>query len=106
MLRQASAQLKLTALEVRRSPWKLLYTPSTSDVAHENLYESARSFVMATNELESASLAFREVFEIDPEILERQPELKAEVEKYVFDALERFKKAQERLFSEIVDRKN
>ena len=102
-LRQASAQLKLTALEVRRSPWKLLYTPSTTEVAHENLYESARSFVMATNELESASMAFREVFEIDPEILKRQPELKNEVEKYVFDALGRFKKAQERLFSEIVD---
>jgi ABC-type transporter Mla subunit MlaD len=104
-LRQASAQLKLTALEVRRSPWKLLYTPSTTEVAHENLYESARSFVMATNELESASLAFREVFEINPEMLESQPELKAEVEKYVFDALDRFKKAQERLFSEIVDQK-
>jgi hypothetical protein len=104
-LRQASAQLKLTALEVRRSPWKLLYTPSTTEVAHENLYESARSFVMATNELESASLAFREIFEINPEMLESQPELKAEVEKYVFDALDRFKKAQERLFSEIVDQK-
>ena len=104
-LRQASAQLKLTALEVRRSPWKLLYTPSTTEVAHENLYESARSFVMATNELESASLAFREVFKVDPGILERQPELKSEVEKYVFDALDRFKKAQERLFSEIVDQK-
>ena len=102
-LRQSSAQLKLTALEVRRSPWKLLYTPSTSEVAHENLYESARSFVMATNELESASMAFREVFEIDPDILKRQPELKSEVEKYVFDALDRFKQAQERLFSEIVD---
>lgn len=105
-LRQASAQLKLTALEVRRSPWKLLYTPSTSELAHENLYESARSFVMATNELEAASLAFREVFLNDPALLERQPELEGEVRQYVLDALDRFKKAQERLFSEIVDQQD
>jgi hypothetical protein len=102
-LRQASAQLKLTALEVRRSPWKLLYTPSTSEVAHENLYESARSYVMATNELESASMAFREVFNLDPEATSINPELREQVQTYVLDALEGYRKAQERLFSEIVD---
>ena len=102
-LRQASAQLKLTTLEVRRSPWKLLYTPTTDVLAHENLYEAARSYVLATNELESAAGSFREVFELDPKLLERQPQLRKDVEKYVLDALERFKEAQERLFSEIVD---
>ena len=102
-LRQAGAQLKLTALEVRRSPWKLLYTPSTDEVAHENLYESARSYVMATNDLEAAALAFKQVFEIDPEILERNPELREQVETYVLDAIERYKEIQTRLFSEIVD---
>ena len=102
-LRQAGAQLKLTALEVRRSPWKLLYTPSTDEVAHENLYESARSYVMATNDLEAAALAFKQVFEIDPEILERNPELREQVETYVLDAIERYREIQTRLFSEIVD---
>jgi len=102
-LRQASAQLKLTTLEVRRSPWKLLYTPTTDVLAHENLYEAARSYVLATNELESAAGSFREVFELDPKLLERQPQLRKDVEKYVLDALERFKEAQKRLFSEIVD---
>lgn len=102
-LRQASAQLKLTTLEVRRSPWKLLYTPSSSELAHENLYSSAQSYVLATSELESAAMAFRQVFETNPEILERQPKIKEQVEKYVLDALERYKTAQEQLFSEIVD---
>ena len=49
--RQATAQLKLTT-EVRRNPWKLLYTPTSEVLEHENLYESARSYVMATSELE------------------------------------------------------
>ena len=102
-LRQATSQLKLTALEIRRSPWKILYTPSSDVLAHENLYESARSYVMATNELEAAAQSFRSVFEMNPEALKTRPELQEEVEKYVMDALERYKKAQERLFSEIVD---
>ena len=102
-LRQATSQLKLTALEIRRSPWKILYTPSTEVLAHENLYESARSYVMATNELESAAQSFRSVFELNPEALKDRPELQKEVEQYVMDALDRYKKAQERLFSEIVD---
>lgn len=102
-LRQATSQLKLTALEIRRSPWKILYTPSTEVLAHENLYESSRNYVMATNELEAAAQSFRSVFELDPEALKERPELQKEVEEYVMDALDRYKKAQERLFSEIVD---
>jgi ABC-type transporter Mla subunit MlaD len=102
-LRQATSQLKLTTLEVRRNPWKLLYTPTSEVLEHENLYESARSYVMATSELESAALAFKSVFELAPKTLEDRPELRDEVVTYVLDSLERFKKAQERLFSEIVD---
>jgi hypothetical protein len=70
---------------------------------HENLYESARSYVMATSELESAAMAFKSVFELAPKTLEDRPELRDEVVTYVLDSLERFKHAQERLFSEIVD---
>lgn len=102
-LRQATAQLKLTTLEVRRNPWKLLYTPTSEVLEHENLYESARSYVMATSELESAAMAFKSVFELAPKTLEDRPELRDEVVTYVLDSLERFKHAQERLFSEIVD---
>ena len=102
-LRQATAQLKLTTLEVRRNPWKLLYTPTSEVLEHENLYEAARSYVMATSELESAALAFKSVFELSPKALENRPELRDEVINYVLDSLERFKTTQERLFSEIVD---
>ena len=102
-LRQATSQLKLTALEIRRSPWKILYTPSTSVLEHENLYEATRSYVMATNELEAAAQSFRSVFEMNPETLKDRPELQEDVEKYVMDALDRYKKAQEQLFSEIID---
>lgn len=101
-LRQSAAQMKLTTLEVRRSPWKLLYTPTPDETAHENLYESARSYVLATNELESAARAFRNVFE-SPSATDVTPELRKQVEQYVLDALERFKTAQERLFSELID---
>jgi len=40
-LRQAGAQVKLASMEVRRSPWKLLYRPSGDELGRENLYESA-----------------------------------------------------------------
>ena len=43
-LRQSATQVKLATMEVRRSPWKLLYRPSGDELARENLYESARAF--------------------------------------------------------------
>ena len=49
-----SEQLKLASIEIRRSPWRLLYTPKQKELETDNLYDAARSFAMAAGALDSA----------------------------------------------------
>ncbi len=55
--RLASDQLKSTLLEVRRSPWRLLYRPDTRELEFELLYDAARSYADTVTNLRTASEA-------------------------------------------------
>ena len=50
-----TAQLKLAAVEIRRSPWRLLYSPGDKEIEADNLYDAARSFAQAASSLDAAS---------------------------------------------------
>jgi ABC-type transporter Mla subunit MlaD len=54
-------QLKLAAVEVRRSPWRLLYSPKDKELETDNLYDAARSFALAAGTLDSAAQSLRAV---------------------------------------------
>ena len=54
-LRLATDQAKLTMLEVRRSPWRLLQRPSTRELEGELIYDSTRAFAQAASALRVAS---------------------------------------------------
>lgn len=54
-LRLASDQAKLTMLEVRRSPWRLLQRPTTRELEGELIYDATRSFAQAASDLRAAS---------------------------------------------------
>ncbi len=58
-LRLVSDQLKLTSVEVRRAPWRLLYRPDKDELESDNIYDAARSFAMAASELDSTSESLR-----------------------------------------------
>ena len=51
----AAQQLKLTTMEIRASPWRLLYQPTKKELENELLYNSVRSYSMAIAELHQAS---------------------------------------------------
>ena len=53
--RLASDQLKLTTIEVRQSPWRLLYTPGKKELAEEYVWGAARSYAEAASDLRAAS---------------------------------------------------
>jgi ABC-type transporter Mla subunit MlaD len=95
----ASQQLKLTTIEVRRSPWKLLYRPDSKEVEHELLYEATRSFAVAAADLKASSLAVQRIMDmnqtgspiaIDQATAER-------LRKHLLDSLERYEIAQQQL---------
>lgn len=54
-------QLKLAAIEVRRSPWRLLYTPGDKELETDNLYDASRSFAQAAGALDSAVQSLRAI---------------------------------------------
>jgi ABC-type transporter Mla subunit MlaD len=54
-------QLKLAAIEIRRSPWRLLYKPTDDELETDNLYDAARSFALAAGALDSAAQSLQAV---------------------------------------------
>lgn len=60
-LRLAADQFKLTAIEVRRNPWRLLYRPKTRELESEMLYDATRAYAEAVSDLRAASEALQTV---------------------------------------------
>jgi ABC-type transporter Mla subunit MlaD len=101
--RLAAQQLKLATIEVRRSPWKLLYRPSTEELEHELLYESARTFAFAAGDLRAASEAFDRVLtQHGDRLAEDQEKFKA-LRDMLAESFDRYQKAQQRLIDVIID---
>jgi len=98
-LRTTAGQLKLASMEIRRSPWKILYQPNSDQVAHENLYDAARSFVLAAGDLRAAGESLRLVVERDPGRYETDAKFRESVQLMVTDALAKYEQAQQQLNS-------
>lgn len=47
--------------EIRRSPWRLLYTPSEGEVANQNLYDATRQLAEASRKLQDSATALRDL---------------------------------------------
>ena len=59
----AAQQLKLATVEIRASPWRLLYQPTKKELENELLYNSVRQYSDAVGELKAASDSLRSVVE-------------------------------------------
>lgn len=60
-LRLMSDQLKLTAVEVRSQPWRLLHQPTTKEMSSQVLYDATRSYAEAASDLRGAAEALKAV---------------------------------------------
>jgi ABC-type transporter Mla subunit MlaD len=87
----ASQQLKLATVEIRASPWRLLYQPTTKELENELLYNSVRQYSEAVGELKAASESLRAITErsqagggaVDPKTLEAMTaKLRSTFDKY------------------------
>jgi ABC-type transporter Mla subunit MlaD len=52
--RLAADQIKLMSVELRRSPWRLLYSPKTKELEAELFYDAARTYAEAVSDLRAA----------------------------------------------------
>lgn len=64
-LQITAGQLKLAAVEIRRSPWRLLHRPDDQEYETDNLYDAARSFALAAGALEASAASLQSVLEYD-----------------------------------------
>ena len=97
-LRQGAAQVKLATMEVRRSPWKLLYRPSGDELARENLYESARAFALASSDMRVAGETLSAVLRDQPDRFASDARFRDALKAQVTDSMARYEAAQQALF--------
>ena len=64
-LKVTSDNLKFASVEIRHSPWRLLYKPTPEESGNLNLYDSAREFAQGANSLDDAAGALRDALK-DP----------------------------------------
>ncbi|MCH8343277.1 MAG: hypothetical protein IH983_04750 [Planctomycetes bacterium] len=95
--RLAAQSLKFAGIELRRSPWKILYKPSKSELEHELLYEAARSFAMAASDLKTASESVQRVMDRHADRLNEDPQIVGRLNAFLLDYLDGYEKAQQRL---------
>lgn len=92
-----SEQLKLAAIEVRRSPWRLLNRPGKKELETDNLYDSVRSFAQAAASVEAALASLRSLADANPEAYEQlEPQLQ-----YLEELHSRFQDAEQRFWQEL-----
>ncbi len=73
----SAEQLSLATIEIRRSPWRLLHTPSEDELETDNLYDAARSFALAAGALQAASASLDSVTsqqQVDPKQVQEMVE--------------------------------
>jgi len=52
--------LKAASMEIRHSPWRLLYQPSSAEMSNLNVFDAARQFADGANELNDAAQALKD----------------------------------------------
>jgi hypothetical protein len=98
----ASQQLKLATIEVRRSPWKLLYRPSADEVEHELLYDATRAFALAASDLKASAASMQRVLEANTADTLTNADAFKRLQQSLLDSLNRYEAAQQRMLDVLI----
>lgn len=102
--RLASDQFKLTAVEVRRNPWRLLYRPKTRELESELLYDAAQAYAVAVSDLRAASESLRAIS--TPEAVTGNAQAAEQIQgmtRQIREAFERYEQAERQLLERIAE---
>jgi phospholipid/cholesterol/gamma-HCH transport system substrate-binding protein len=96
-LKQTSDNLKYASVEIRHSPWRLLYKPKPDEVANLNIYDSVRQFAQGADSLDDAASALRDALK-DPNTNPEQLHL---LMQHLDDSFTKFQTIQQKLWTDI-----
>ncbi|MEM7229725.1 MAG: MlaD family protein [Planctomycetota bacterium] len=99
----ASQQVKLAGIEIRRSPWKILYRPTASELDHELLYEAARSFALGVTDLKTTTRTTERLLTEHAGLLQDDPAAMQRVRDNLLNSLGRYEQAQTQLFDILLE---
>lgn len=104
-LRLATDQAKLTMLEVRRSPWRLLQRPTTRELEGELIYDATRSFAQAASDLRAASesLISLSTDERGPVDLPGRQQAIEQLHEQLMSSFSRYRRAEQELLDRALD---
>ncbi|MDY6913576.1 MAG: hypothetical protein SVT52_03865, partial [Planctomycetota bacterium] len=98
---QVSADLKATAKEVRRNPWRLLHRPDEKELHSQNIYDAATAFYSGAEQLDQAITKLNALAKAHPEgIPSDDPQLQ-KIRQQVEKTFSRFSKAEQSLWKEM-----
>jgi len=99
-----SEDLKATAKEVRRNPWRLLCEPDKKTLETANLHDAARAFLLGAEELDAAIGKLKELSEAHPGgVAADDPKLQ-KVREHLKETFDKFSKAEQALWRELEKR--
>jgi len=99
-LTHVSVDLKSAAKEIRRNPWRLLYTPEEKELRSQNLYDAVRSFSNGAEQLDQAigKLRLLEKVKSDDPAFQETSE---KIHKHLKEVFAKFSKAEQALWKEL-----
>lgn len=100
-LKETSEQLKAASKEIRRSPWRLFYTPSPEELAQANVFDAARAFAEAASKLDDTVVRLQTISSTDPEAIANQQQKLSETRQQLQQTISDFQKAENALWKEL-----
>ncbi|MGD0541319.1 MAG: MlaD family protein [Tepidisphaeraceae bacterium] len=96
-LKATSDNLKYASVEIRHSPWRLLYQPKPDEVANLNIYDSVRQFAEGADSLDDAASALRDALK-DPNA---DPAEVKRLMQHLNDSFAQFQGVQQKLWKDV-----
>ncbi|HMD54808.1 MAG TPA: MlaD family protein [Phycisphaerae bacterium] len=97
----AASNLNIFSVEIRHSPWRLLYKPSDQEMANLNIYDSVREFDDAARQLQQAADALKATVQSQGNAVDQQ-QVEA-LMKQLNDSFTKFQQVQNKFLEQTKD---
>ncbi|MFP4104634.1 MAG: MlaD family protein [Phycisphaerae bacterium] len=104
-MRQVSSNLKATAKEVRRNPWRLFHRPDDEEMHSTNIYDAARSFSEGAEQLDQALARLVVLRKSHPDGIPADDPTLTRIRKSLKETFSNFSRAEQALWKELTGEK-
>lgn len=100
-VKETTDHLRAASKDLRRNPWKLLYTPRPEEVREFNVHDAARDFSEAATRLDDSMLMLRALVEARGGAIPADDPQLQEIRSSLEEAFNKFSRAEEALWKKL-----